>query len=97
MRKRILSIILGFCILSTLLPVPSKAGTVSLQGIGTAENPYIITNMEELLEFADVVNGVEGTPGNPAACAKVTESIGTLQDLEQFSYDKLKKMEADGK
>ena len=47
-------------------------------GSGTEQDPYRISNAEELQAFRDIVNGENGQTQNTAACAVLTADI----DLE---------------
>ena len=49
-----------------------------LEGKGTVESPYLITNANDLNKFRDIVNGLNEETKNNSACAKLTADI----DLE---------------
>ena len=48
-------------------------GTVGLQGSGTADDPYLISNKDELEKFRNAVNG-----GQNEICGKLTDDIPTV-------------------
>ena len=72
--KRIPALLLCLCLCLALLPA-GGARAVTLQGVGTAENPYLIGTAEELFAFADIVNGTNGAKKNTAACARLTANV----------------------
>ena len=49
----------------------------ALSGSGTAEDPYLLSNLDELLLFAAMVNGTGDYEGNaqPGLCAKLTADV----------------------
>ena len=48
-------------------------GAVGLQGDGSPDNPYLISNVNELQKFRDAVNS-----GQNQICGKLTDDIGTV-------------------
>ena len=72
--KRIPALLLCLCLCLALLPA-GGARAVTLQGVGTAEDPYLIGTAEELFAFADIVNGTNGAEENAAACARLTADV----------------------
>ena len=72
--KRIPALLLCLCLCLALLPA-GGARAVTLQGVGTAEDPYLIGTAEELFAFADIVNGTNGAKENAAACARLTADV----------------------
>ena len=50
-----------------------RGGIVGLQGDGSPDNPYLISNVNELQEFRDAVN-----KGQNEICGKLTDDIGTV-------------------
>ena len=46
-----------------------------MAGAGTPDDPYLISNAEELKIFHDIVNGENGRAQNTAACATLTADI----------------------
>ena len=48
-------------------------GIAGLQGDGTPDNPYLISNSDELEKFRNAVNG-----GQNQICGKLTDDIGTV-------------------
>ena len=77
--RKILSALLALALLVSLLPLgaaPAQAAqTVTLEGAGTAEDPYLIKNENDLAQFARIVSGNSGYVSNPNACAKLTANI----------------------
>lgn len=78
--RKLLSALLCLALLASVLPlsaVPARADT--LAGNGTQDDPYLIKDAEDLIEFAEKVNGGRaGIGGDPDACAVLTDDI----DLE---------------
>ena len=66
-------------LLASVLPIgaaPAQAAqTVTLEGAGTAEDPYLIKNEVDLAQFAMIVGGNSGYVLNPNACAELTANI----------------------
>ncbi|MBO4748851.1 MAG: hypothetical protein J5546_00895, partial [Lachnospiraceae bacterium] len=70
--KRVLSWLLCVALVVALMPGMEmrRVKAATLNGSGTAEDPYQISNYTELLEFAKLVND-----GQSAACAKLMNDI----------------------
>lgn len=66
MKKRLLSILLLLCMVLTLLPT----AVFAMNGDGTAENAYLLSNADDLKLFRDLVNS-----GNTGICAVLTDDI----------------------
>lgn len=75
MKKRLFSILMALTLCLTLLPTAALAEGGALRGAGTRKHPYLIQNQEDLLAFADIVNGTNGAVQNTAACAIVIKSF----------------------
>ena len=73
MKKRLLSILLLLCMVLTLLPT----AVFATNGEGTAENPYQLSNKDDLKQFRDLVNS-----GSTGICAVLTNDI----DLENENW-----------
>lgn len=77
--RKFTSALLALALLVSLLPLgaaPAQAAqTVTLEGAGTAEDPYLIKNENDLAQFARIVSGNSGYVSNPNACAKLTANI----------------------
>lgn len=82
MKKRVFSVFVAMCLMLSVMPLTAFGLVTSLNGSGTLEDPYIITNQDELIFFSDVANGINGATKNSAACAKVVESM-TMTRLMQ--------------
>ena len=86
LSRKILSALLALALLVSLLPIgvqPAQAGPVTLEGAGTAEDPYLIKNENDLAQFARIVSGEYGFyDQNPYACAKLTADIDRVTLLE---------------
>ena len=70
MKKRVLSLLMAFVMVVSLLPATVRAADVTLSGKGTFAEPYLISGADELKTFRDRVNG-----GESPACAKLTADI----------------------
>ena len=78
LSRKILSALLALALLVSLLPLgaaPAQAGPVTLEGAGTADDPYLIEDEVDLAQFAMIVSGNSGYVSNPNACAKLTANI----------------------
>ena len=78
LSRKILSALLALALLVSLLPLgaaPAQAAPVTLEGAGTAEDPYRIKNEVDLAQFARIVGGNSGYVSNPNACAELTANI----------------------
>ena len=76
--RKCTSALLTLALLVSLLPIgaaPAQAGPVTLEGAGTADDPYLIKNEGDLAQFARIVSGNSGYVSNPNACAKLTANI----------------------
>ena len=77
--RKFTSALLALALLVSLLllgAAPAQAAqTVTLEGAGTAEDPYLIKNENDLAQFARIVSGNSGYVSNPNACAKLTANI----------------------
>ena len=76
--RKNLSALLALALLVSLLPLgaaPAQAGPVTLEGAGTADDPYLIEDEVDLAQFAMIVSGNSGYVSNPNACAKLTANI----------------------
>ena len=76
--RKFTSALLALALLVSLLPLgaaPAQAGPVTLEGAGTAEDPYRIKNEVDLAQFARIVGGNSGYGSNPNACAELTANI----------------------
>ena len=77
--RKFTSALLALALLVSLLPIgaaPAQAAqTVTLEGKGTAEDPYLIKDEGDLAQFARIVSGNSGYVSNPNACAKLTANI----------------------
>lgn len=76
MKKKVLTIFLILTMCLTMFPTAVFAtggGIVGLQGDGSPDNPYLISNVNELQEFRDAVN-----KGQNEICGKLTDDIGTV-------------------
>lgn len=70
MKKRALSLLMAFVMVIGLLPATVRAADGTLSGKGTFDEPYLISNADELKAFRDQVNG-----GESPACAKLMANI----------------------
>ena len=70
MKKRMLSLLLVLVMLLGLLPTAALAAPAS--GSGTAEDPYLISTAQELVDFRDEVNG-STKKSTSTLCAKLRE------------------------
>ncbi len=70
MKKRVLSLLMAFVMVVSLLPATVRAADGTLNGKGTFDEPYLISNADELKAFRDQVNG-----GESPACAKLMANI----------------------
>ena len=86
LSRKILSALLALALFVSLLPIgaaPAQAGPVTLEGAGTAEDPYLIKNEDDLAQFARIVSGEYGYyDQNSYACAKLTADIDRVTLLE---------------
>ena len=76
--RKFTSALLALALLVSLLPLgaaPAQAGPVTLEGAGTADDPYLIEDEVDLAQFAMIVSGNSGYVSNPNACAKLTANI----------------------
>ena len=76
--RKLTSALLALALLVSLLPLgaaPAQAAPVTLEGAGTAEDPYRIKNEVDLAQFAMIVGGNSGYVLNPNACAELTANI----------------------
>ena len=84
--RKFTSALLALALFVSLLPLgaaPAQALTVTLEGAGTAEDPYLIKNEDDLAQFARIVSGEYGFyDQNPYACAKLTANIDSVTLLE---------------
>ena len=69
MKKRIMSVLICLSMILTLFPAAISA---SIGGTGTEQDPYLITSVAELLEFAANVNGGTNYEGK---VVKLTKSL----------------------
>ena len=65
MKKQLSAIILILCMAVSLMPVAFATGG-TLTGAGTADEPYQISDIDDLKAFRDKVNG-----GESSACGKL--------------------------
>ncbi|MBU5458302.1 S-layer homology domain-containing protein [Oscillibacter sp. MSJ-31] len=70
MKKRALSLLMALVMVVSLLPATVRAADGTLSGKGTFDEPYLISNADELKAFRDQVNG-----GESPACAKLMANI----------------------
>ena len=72
MKKRVWSLIMAFVLCLSLLPAAALATDEAggPQGVGTADDPYLIGTLDELKWFRDAVN-----EGNTGISAKLTADI----------------------
>ena len=70
MKKRALSLLMALVMVVSLLPATVRAADSTLSGKGTFDEPYLISNADELKAFRDQVNG-----GESPACAKLMANI----------------------
>ena len=84
--RKILSALLALALCVSLLPIgaaPAQAAPVTLEGAGTAEDPYLIKDENDLAQFARIVSGEYGFyDQNPYACAKLTANIDYVPQLK---------------
>ena len=84
--RKFTSALLALALFVSLLPIgaaPAQALTVTLEGKGTAEDPYLIKDEDDLAQFARIVSGEYGFyDQNPYACAKLTANIDSVTLLE---------------
>lgn len=76
--RKFTSALLALALFVSLLPIgaaPAQAAPVTLEGAGTAEDPYRIKNEVDLAQFARIVGGNSGYVSNPNACAELTANI----------------------
>lgn len=76
MKKKVLTIFLILTMCLTMFPTAVFAaggGIAGLQGDGSPDNPYLISNVNELQKFRGAVNS-----GQNQICGKLTDDIGTV-------------------
>ena len=76
MKRKVLSVLLILAMCLTMFPTMAFADgedTIGLEGSGTADDPYLISNTDELQKFRDAVNS-----GQNEICGKLTDDIGTV-------------------
>ncbi len=76
MKKKVLTIFLILTMCLTMFPTAVFAtggGIAGLQGDGSPNNPYLISNKDELQKFRNAVNG-----GQNQICGKLTDDIGIV-------------------
>ena len=59
----------------TIMTMPKAHAAWSGSGKGTEDDPYIISTKEQLVKFADIVNGANGETRNLLACAKLATDV----------------------
>ena len=88
-RTRAVSALLVLILLLGLLPGTAWAAEPELEGIGTPDDPYLISNEEELRIFRDLTAGTpsdEGNNPNAALCARLTADLDLSgEEWEPFS------------
>ena len=77
MKKRALSLLMAFVMVLSLLPVTARAAEDTLKGSGTADDPYLIENAEDLAKVSNDLT----------AHYKLTENIGTETDPVKTAID----------
>ncbi|MDY3929543.1 MAG: S-layer homology domain-containing protein [Clostridia bacterium] len=69
--KNIASIFMTLIMVLNIFPVGVFAADEVLKGKGSAENPYLIENADQLIAFRELVNDIDSS----TACAKLTQDI----------------------
>lgn len=70
-----LMLLLGLMLIPGLLPETVCAAGGTMEGNGSAVDPYKIEDYADLKAFAEIVNGKEGQDAKPAACGKLMKDI----------------------
>lgn len=91
--RKLLSALLCLALLASILPLgvqPARAaGTDTLNGTGTENDPYLIYDADDLLSFAELVNDIDWSheeAKNVDACARLETDINlTNSDNTQWT------------